>query len=125
MLNLLDQNALVSRLIALRKEGKLWVQEPEHECDKQPLTSEAKGTVNALVMLCLRNNIVPFCSISGQDGSASSDIISLNPSEYDDLITKIAPLAAPTGSTIGKPPESYRDATSTITGSDDTRRRHN
>ena len=106
MLNLSDPNALVANMASLRRNGKLWMfVEPEHECDKKPLTDEGKETVVALIELCLQHNITPFCSISGENGSASSDIVSLNPAEYDDLIAKIAQFTAPTR----KPPESYRD----------------
>jgi hypothetical protein len=111
MLNLSDPNALVTDMVDLRTRRNLWeAGEPEHECDKRLLTSKGKEIIIAIIKICLQHNVAPLCSISGENGSATSDIVSLNPAEFDDLIAKVASFATPTRVIMGKPPESYLDA---------------
>ena len=93
-----DANSLVCKLIALRADGKLWMAgyEPEHECDKKPLSDEGKAIVKALVQMCLEHGIAPNCCVSGADLTCDVDgIISLGPAEYEDLLEKVMRFTAP------------------------------
>ncbi len=90
-------NSMLDDLVDLSRRGKLWMAgcNPGHECDKQPISGKGLAVVKALVGLCLKHGVAPFCCVSGQDGSCTTDgIISLSPAECDDLVEKAAPFIA-------------------------------
>lgn len=71
----------------------IFVHKPKDNYDKVPLTETGQKLVKKAIEICLANNIAPDCSVSGEDLTCGSEVISLNPMEWVDLIAKIENIA--------------------------------
>lgn len=72
---------------------RIFVRKPKNDYEKVPLTATGQKLVKKAIEICLANNVAPDCSVSGEDLTCGSEVISLNPMEWVDLITKLENIA--------------------------------
>jgi hypothetical protein len=85
--------ALASRLKHFYNQGKLFKPtESHHKIDRnetQDLTEEGQHAIREAIQYCLKNNITPNCSVSGDNREPNADVSSLTQLRYEDLIEKL------------------------------------
>lgn len=70
--------------------GRLFLLRPRHETDKVVISAYVLDTLREAAEICIQAGLAPSCAISGEDGCLDHrDIISISPSEYNDLISKL------------------------------------
>ncbi len=92
---MMTQRTANTVLIELRHNlvlGRMLRCKPRDDYDKVPLTETGQRIVSEAVQICLRHDVAPNCSVSGDDASCTVQIISINQLEICDLIDKLEAL---------------------------------
>ncbi len=74
-------------LMLLNLGGKFFTKDPADDNECVSLTDKGKRLAQKAVKLCLDSGIAPNCSVSGEDGSCSCEIISLNKKGLKNIAT--------------------------------------
>ncbi len=83
------ENNLLTDLLRLEEligRGLLWRTAPDTGFDKCALTDDGKEVIAQVVRHCLQSGRIPNCAMSGEDGRADADIISLSRFELTNLL---------------------------------------